>query len=97
MAEAVHFPREHRTEFTPDPEIVREAEILLDQAKSGQLRAFAVAVVFHDALKADGEVNRAWVTTAGTRWALDTALNRLLHKWRRFEYDDDDQAVRVLG
>jgi hypothetical protein len=96
MAEPVTFPAAHRTKFEADPALVREVETLLEQAKSGQLRAFAVAIVFHDDLKPDGEVNRAWVTTCGTHWALDTAINRLVHKWRRFEYDDE-QAVRVSG
>lgn len=48
--EPAAFPARYRKEFTPDPDIVRECETLLEQARSGQLRAFAVALVFHDNL-----------------------------------------------
>jgi hypothetical protein len=95
LSEATTFPRRHREEFAPDPDIVRECETLLAQAKSGQLRAFAVALVFHDGLIPSGEVNRAWVTTPGTAWALDTSISRLVHKWRRHEYDGDSQQAQV--
>lgn len=93
--EPAAFPARYRKEFTPDPDIVRECETLLEQARSGQLRAFAVALVFHDNLVPSGAVNRAWVTTPGTAWALDTSISRLAWKWRRHEYDDDQQPPKV--
>lgn len=93
MGEATSFPKPYRNSFDPDAEIVRECETLLAQAKSGELRAFAVALVFHDGLIPAGMINRSWVTTPGTAWALDTSLSRLLWKWRRHEYGDDQQAV----
>jgi hypothetical protein len=68
----------------------------VEEARTGRLRAFAVAIVYHDDITPGGEVNRAWVTTPGTAWALDTAIGRLVHKWRRHEYDGDAQAVEVL-
>lgn len=92
---AINFPKRYRETFEADPSIVRECEILLEQAKSGQLRAFAVAIVFHDDITAAGEINRAWVTTPGTAWALDTSLNRLVHKWRAHEYDGDAQRPEI--
>ncbi len=91
------FPRAYRTKFEAHPDVVRECEVLLEQAKNGNLRALAVALVYHDDLKPDGEVNRAWVTTPGTVWALDTSINRLVWKWRR-QYDDDLQMpVKIDG
>lgn len=91
------FPKRYRAQLEPSPEVIRECEGLLEQAKLGNLRAIAVALVYRDDLIADGEVNRAWVTTPGTVWALDTSLNRLVHKWRKHEYDGDQQQPILFG
>lgn len=83
----VKFPKEYRKKFAPDKTVIREIKKVMKQAKSGELRGFAIALVFHDSVTAAGEVNRAWVAGPGTRWALDTAINRLVHRWRQHEYD----------
>ena len=97
MAELSAFPTAFRAHLDPSADLIRECETLLEQAKAGNLRALAVAIVYRDDLIPAGEVNRAWVTTPGTAWALDTAINRLVHKWRKHEYDGDNQQPVSMG
>jgi hypothetical protein len=97
MPKPAAFPKSFRAHLEPSPDLIRECEVLLERAKAGDLRALAVAIVYRDDVCPAGEVNRAWVTTPGTAWALDTAINRLVHKWRKHEYDGDAQQPVQLG
>ena len=67
-------------QFEPDPAVVKFVEELLEHAKSGKMRAIAVAVVYHNDLVPDGEADHGWAAIAGTvHWALDRAIHRLYY------------------
>lgn len=97
MSKVLKFPKEYRKKFKPDKMVIKELKKVMKQAKSGQLRGFAIALVHHDNVTPAGEVNRAWVAGPGTRWALDTAINRMVHRWRQHEYDGIKGDVQTYG
>lgn len=74
-------PRAVENEFAPDPELIRHCEQLLEQARSGKLRAVAYGTVVHDGLVPAGEVNWGFYNAAGAGFALGESISRLRHAW----------------
>lgn len=74
--------------FAPVPELISEIEKLLEQAKTGKLRAAAWAVVYEADAKPDGEVAHGWARGPYTTFGLTAAIERLSYRWRKAEWDD---------
>ncbi len=72
--------------FAPVPELVAEIEKLLEQAKLGNLRAAAWAVVYHADGKPDGEVASGWVRGPFTGFAVSAAIERLNFHWLKHQW-----------
>lgn len=77
MAEVTPLPRQHKTGFSPDPEVVKMLEDTLALAREGKVRAVGMALVYHDDLVPDGETGSGWAMATGTRFALTYAVEKL--------------------
>lgn len=75
--------------FVPVSELITEIEKLLDQAKTGKLRAAAWAVVFEADAKPDGEVAHGWARGPYPAFGLTAAIARLNYHWQRKEWEPD--------
>ena len=78
--EAVKVP------FAPVPEVIDELERLLAAAKSGKLRACAWAVVYHNDIAPDGDVDSGFARGPWTAFALTDAIERLRYRWQEAQY-----------
>ncbi|MFA5898619.1 MAG: hypothetical protein WC829_05845 [Hyphomicrobium sp.] len=83
------FPKKHVIFHEPDADLIKHLELLLEQAKKGDLRAIAEAVVYRDDLEVAGETNTGWYRARGAKFALGYAIGQLQH---RFFASMDDPA-----
>lgn len=94
MVEVTTLIQEHKERFAPYEPLVRELEALLEEAKTGRLRAVAVALVRHDSLVADGETSPFIISAPGTYHAVSHAIQGLVRRWGRY---CDDELTRFDG
>ncbi len=69
--------------FAPIPELVEELTKLLEEAKSGKLRAAAYALVYHEDGKPDGTVSHGWTRGPYTAFAVTEAIELLSWRWKK--------------
>ena len=87
MSEIVALrPTEVTASFAPIPELIQELEKLIEQARTGKLRACAWAVVYEADAKPDGEVAHGWARGPYTVFALSHAVEKLAWQWKAKEH-----------
>lgn len=84
-AEVKKLPVQHREAMTPSPEIIKEAEAILELAKEGKVQGFAWALVYHDGLTPAGETTNGFHAESGTRYAMSHAIAQLSWRWREHQ------------
>ena len=77
--------REHKEPFAPVPEVVEQCYKLLQEAKSGNLRALAYATVRHDGLT-EGIAAMGFSTggSPASVFPLTHAIELLRRRWLRY-------------
>ena len=85
--EPVPFPRKMKIGFPPDPAVIDMLETLLGYARTGELQAVAVAVVYTDGLLPGAVINSGWAAAPGCYFAINSAIGKLSRA--RDRYCDD--------
>lgn len=79
-------PTEVTASFKPVKGLIEELEKLLEQARTGKLRACGWAVVFEADAKPDGECAHGWARGPYTSFALSHAIEKLAWQWKAREH-----------